>query len=187
MIIASTLENKDYEKRISITPEIAKKYIKSGFKVLVEDGLGSHLNISNDEFSKEGCTIEKKENVIKQSDILLQLKLNRKVKIIPFKNYLTYLSNCKIYIQTSAWEGMPNILIEALVLKKKIVSTNCLHGPKEILCNGKYGYLCNVGDVNEISRGIKKKLNEKKINIPDNFINNFSIKIAANKYYKILK
>ena len=56
---------------------------------------------------------------------------------------------------------MPNILIEALVLKK-IVSTNCLHGPKEILRNGKYGYLCNVGDVKEISKAIKIKLNEKK-------------------------
>ena len=55
---------------------------------------------------------------------------------------------------------MPNILIEALVLKK-IVSTNCLHGPKEILRNGKYGYLCNVGDVKEISKAIKIKLNEK--------------------------
>ena len=91
MIIGSLSENKEIEKRISITPEIAKKYIKSGFKVLVEDGLGSHLSISNDEFSKEGCTIEKKENVIKQSDILLQLN-------VPEEDNLEFFQENKILV-----------------------------------------------------------------------------------------
>lgn len=119
--------------------------------------------------------------------LIRKLNLQRKIKILPFKNYLHYLANCKIFIQTSAWEGMPNILIEAMVLKKKIISTNCFHGPKEILLNGKYGALCNVGDVNDISKNILKKLNEKKINTPSNFINQFSINHAVNKYFQILK
>ena len=42
---------------------------------------------------------------------------------MPFQNYLKYLANCKVFISTSAWEGMPNILIEAVVLEKKIVAT----------------------------------------------------------------
>ena len=145
------------------------------------------FNLIHNEISEKLIIIGEGPEKKRLKNLINKLKLNKRIKIIPFKSYLTYLSNCKVYIQTSAWEGMPNILIEALVLKKKIVSTNCLHGPKEILRNGKYGYLCNVGDVKEISKAIKIKLNEKKINIPDNFINNFSIKIAANKYYKILK
>ena len=64
MIIGSISENKDLEKRISITPDIAKKYIASGFQILLEAGYGSHLDISDDEFLKEGCKIEKKENFI---------------------------------------------------------------------------------------------------------------------------
>ena len=36
MIIGSISENKDLEKRISITPDIAKKYISNGFKVLID-------------------------------------------------------------------------------------------------------------------------------------------------------
>ena len=34
MRIASILENKNIEKRIAITPEIAKKYIALGFEIL---------------------------------------------------------------------------------------------------------------------------------------------------------
>ena len=75
MIVGSISENKNLEKRISITPDIAKKYIASGFQILLEAGYGSHLGISDDEFLNEGCKIEKKENILKQSEIVLQLDL----------------------------------------------------------------------------------------------------------------
>ena len=75
MIIGSISENKEVEKRISITPDIAKKYITSGFQILLEDGYGSHLGISDNQFLNQGCKIEKKENILKQSDVVLQLNL----------------------------------------------------------------------------------------------------------------
>ena len=75
MIIGSISENKDYEKRISITPEIAKKYISNGFEVSIEKNLASHLGISDNEFTKEGCKIESRENVLAKSDVILQLNL----------------------------------------------------------------------------------------------------------------
>ncbi len=75
MIIGSLSENKNLEKRISITPELAKKYISNGFQVLLETDYGVHLGISNENFIKEGCKIDSKENILKQSDILLQLNL----------------------------------------------------------------------------------------------------------------
>jgi len=75
MIIGSISENNKLEKRISITPDIAKKYIGSGFQILLEADYGSHLGISDDEFLKEGCKIEKKENILNKSDIVLQLDL----------------------------------------------------------------------------------------------------------------
>ena len=58
MIIGSVLENIEKEKRISITPEIAKKYISSGFEVIVEKDFGLHIGISDDDFKKEGCRID---------------------------------------------------------------------------------------------------------------------------------
>ena len=75
MIIGTIKENQDEEKRISITPEIAKKYISSGFQVLLEKGTASHLGISDSDFEKEGCKIDTKSNVLNNSDILLQLNL----------------------------------------------------------------------------------------------------------------
>ena len=53
---------------------------------------------------------------------------------------------------------MPNILIEAMVMEKKIVSTNSYHGPKEILQNGKYGSLCKIGDINSASNFFIKQV-----------------------------
>ena len=91
MIIGSISENKKTEKRISITPDIAKKYIASGFQILLETDYGSHLGISNDEFLKEGCKIEKKENILNQSDIILQLDL-------PEEKNLEFLQENKILI-----------------------------------------------------------------------------------------
>ena len=75
MIIGSISENKEIEKRISITPDIAKKYIANGFQILLEVGYGSHLGISDNQFLNQGCKIEKKENILKQSDLVLQLNL----------------------------------------------------------------------------------------------------------------
>jgi len=75
MIIGSISEDKGLEKRISITPDIIKKYISQGFKVLIEKDYGTHLGFSNDAYIEEGCEIENKENVFKKSDIILQLNL----------------------------------------------------------------------------------------------------------------
>ena len=63
MIIGSISENKELEKRISITPEIAKKYISNGFEVLIEKGLGEHLGIKDSDFLKENCKIEDKKTI----------------------------------------------------------------------------------------------------------------------------
>jgi NAD(P) transhydrogenase subunit alpha len=91
MIIGSISENKNVEKRISITPDIAKKYIASGFQILLEAGYGSHLGVSDDKFLKEGCKIEKKENILNQSDIILQLDL-------PEEKNLEFFQDNKIII-----------------------------------------------------------------------------------------
>ena len=49
MIIGSISENKASEKRVSITPEISKKYISNGFKVKIEKGIADHIGIKDEE------------------------------------------------------------------------------------------------------------------------------------------
>ena len=90
MIIGSISEDKNLEKRVSITPEISKKYISNGFKVKIEKGIADHLSIKDDDFKKEGCEIDTKENILKASDILLQINIpaEESLRIIKDKNVL---------------------------------------------------------------------------------------------------
>ena len=76
MRIASILENQNIEKRIAITPEIAKKYISLGMSVSLPVHYAAHLGISDNEYSENGVIISKDENeIINNADIVVQLGL----------------------------------------------------------------------------------------------------------------
>ena len=92
MIIGSVSEDKNTEKRISVTPDNVKKFISNGFKVYLEKNYGNHLDIGDNKFTENGAVIlDSKEKIIIESDILLQLNLpNEKVLncIPPNKNLI---------------------------------------------------------------------------------------------------
>ena len=86
MIIASISENKDLEKRISITPEISKKYINLGFEVHLIENYGSHLGFKDEEYKSSGVKIvENEKDLFNQSDIIVQLSLPSDDKLSYFK------------------------------------------------------------------------------------------------------
>jgi len=61
-------------------------------------------------------------------------------------NPYSYLARARLFVLSSAWEGSPNALTEALVLGVPVVSTDCPSGPRELLAGGRYGTLVGVGD-----------------------------------------
>ncbi len=76
MKIGSTLENQKIEKRIAITPEIAKKYISLGFDVQLSKNYGTHLGITDDEYKKIGVKfLSDDKEIINLSNIIVQLGL----------------------------------------------------------------------------------------------------------------
>jgi len=76
MKIASVLENQKIEKRVAITPEIAKKYISLGLEVLLPENYGSHLGFNDEEYKELGVSISKDETeIISSADIIVQLGL----------------------------------------------------------------------------------------------------------------
>ena len=76
MKIASVLENQKIEKRIAITPEIAKKYLSLGLEVILCENYSSHLGISENAYKDLGVKILKDEKeIIKSADIIVQLGL----------------------------------------------------------------------------------------------------------------
>ena len=87
MKIVSTSENKDYEKRIAITPEIAKKYISNGFEVSICKNYGQHLGFSDKEYEKLGTeVIDDEKKIIESADIIVQLALPSDDKLNYFKD-----------------------------------------------------------------------------------------------------
>merc|ERR1712224_1148153 len=76
MKIVSVLENPKIEKRIAITPEIAKKYISLGFEVILTKNYGVNLGITDDSFNKVGVKIKNDEKeIINEANIIVQLGL----------------------------------------------------------------------------------------------------------------
>ena len=74
MRIGSVLENQKIEKRISITPDIIKKYTSLGFEIFLSENYGHHIGINDNDYSKLGVKISKDEReIISSSDILVQL------------------------------------------------------------------------------------------------------------------
>ena len=94
MKIASILENLNIEKRISVTPEIVKKYISLGFEVLSSENYGSHLGITDKEFSDLGAKILNDNNeIIKKADLVVQLGIlsDEKISLMKENHYLNLL------------------------------------------------------------------------------------------------
>ena len=118
--------------------------------------------------------------------------LNR-VKIVNYNpNPFPLLKKADLFILTSLYEGLPNVLLEALVLKKIVFSTNCQTGPREILENGKNGMLFEVEDYKTLSRKIfefykDKKKYLKKFKNFNNSLKRFDQKKNLDKYYSIIK
>ena len=76
MKIVSIRENIEVEKRIAITPEIAKKYISQGIEIFLSENYGVHLGILDEEYIKMGVKISKDQNeILNTADIIIQLRL----------------------------------------------------------------------------------------------------------------
>jgi NAD(P) transhydrogenase subunit alpha len=92
MRIASILENQNTEKRIAITPEIAKKYISLGIEILLCENYAKHLGINDDEYKELGVSVLKDEKeIISNADVIVQLGLLNDNKISLLKENQTFI------------------------------------------------------------------------------------------------
>lgn len=106
---------------------------------------------------------------------------NRVLLLGFFKNPYPFIKHCEVLAMSSKQEGLPNVLREALLLNKKIISTDCKSGPAEILKNGLLGRLVEVGDVEQFSSNLLEM-----IELDKDFVNNHieDWNAAAVKFYK---
>jgi len=134
------------------------------------------------------------EGLLKKNllEFIKKNKLNEIVKLTGYKkNPYPYIKQANFLVLTSLHEGLPNILLEAIALKKFVVSSNCETGPKEILINGKAGALFKVKSYLDLSNKIlffhkNKKIRDKKVQFGYSKINRFDSDKNLKNYLKII-
>lgn len=71
-----------------------------------------------------------------------------------------YFASADLFVLSSDYEGFPLVLAEAMRAGLKVVSTDCVSGPAELLDGGRYGRLVPCGDADALAQGIEQALNE---------------------------
>ncbi len=188
-------------------PEKVKKDLKffkryKGLKI---------LNIGRLTSQKDQITLIKSLNILKLKKIdfrcciigkgilmkylrnnISKYQLSRNVILLGYKkNAENYIHNCNLFVLTSKYEGLPNVLIEAQKFNVPIISSNCPTGPKEILLNGKLGDLFKVGNYKDLARKVtsfnfeKTKLKKKSL-LAKNYLFRFDPFINSSQYEKLI-
>ncbi len=75
-------------------------------------------------------------------------------------NPFAWMARARLLVLSSAYEGLPGVLIQALACGCPIVSTDCPSGPREILRGGRLGQLVPVADPEALARAIDAALDE---------------------------
>ncbi len=107
MRIGSVSENKNLEKRVSITPEIVKKYISLGFEVCLSENYASHIGISDEYYKEMGANVYKNElEVLSSSDIIIQLGMLSDDKSLIIKENQTFIGVLNPYSNKEKLESL---------------------------------------------------------------------------------
>lgn len=116
-----------------------------------------------------------------------QTGLNEDIALPGFvENPFSYMRRAAVFVMSSAWEGLPSALIQAMACGTPVVSTNCESGPSEILENGKWGRLVPVGKAEALSVAITETLNENKHPTVSLRADDFSISKALYGFSNVL-
>jgi glycosyltransferase involved in cell wall biosynthesis len=164
MVARLEMQQKDFETLIKAF-DLAKKSGYSGELYLIGDGIHKNLVLELKEKS------EFRKNIH-----LLGSKIN------PYN----WMKNCDKFILSTKYEGLGNVLVEALAVNDLVISSNCKSGPKEILEDGKIGYLFEVGDYKNLSELILHS-KAKDRNLIDESLQRFDKENIMKKFREIFK
>lgn len=146
--------NEDYCIAIARLDNVQKDFLTlvRAYKNVKDSGIQDKLYIIGDGPSKEEIINEIKK-----------LNLEENIKLVGLsKNPYVWLKKSKLFVHSSKYEGLPTVLIEALICNKMIISSNCPTGPKEILKGESCGKLFKVGDTEELGNYLVEFLSSEE-------------------------
>lgn len=180
-------EKKMQEERYCISiarldePKDFKTLIKS-FKILKENGKIEKLYIIGEGELREEIEKQIETEELKDTVYLLGKKIN------PY----TWLKNSILFVHSSKREGFPAVLLEGLACKKMVISSQCKTGPKEVLGEGKYGVLYEVGNYSQLAKILERAL--ENVNLREEYekigyerVKEFDKNIVLLEYSEFLK
>jgi glycosyltransferase involved in cell wall biosynthesis len=120
--------------------------------------------------------------------LVAELGVGADVALPGFKgDALAYMARADLFVLSSAWEGLPTVLIEALGAGTRVVSTDCPSGPREILQDGKLGALVPVGDAPALARAMLDALEQPRAAAPAEALAPFTREVAVDHYLRLIE
>jgi exopolysaccharide biosynthesis WecB/TagA/CpsF family protein len=71
---------------------------------------------------------------------------------------LPWIRHADALVSTSRYEGLGNVIIEALACGTPVIATDCPHGPSEILLAGQFGRLVPVGSADDLALAMQAEI-----------------------------
>jgi glycosyltransferase involved in cell wall biosynthesis len=92
---------------------------------------------------------------------IAQLHLSHSIDLLGFRaNPMAFMRQADVFALSSDWEGLSNVLIEAMAVGCAVVSTDAPYGPREVLQNGHFGRLVPVGDSAAFAQALEDTLRQ---------------------------
>ena len=118
MHLVSSFENTAVEKRLAITPEMAKKYIGLGFKVSLPNNYGVHLGFNDEEYKNLGVNfLSNEKEIFESADIIIQLGLPNDEKLSLLKENQTLVGSLNLFTNKERLEKLKTKKINCFSLE----------------------------------------------------------------------
>lgn len=100
-------------------------------------------------------------------------------------NPFQVLAGAALLVLSSRWEGYPNVLLEALALNVPVIATDCRHGPRELLSDGRRGRLVPVGDSAALAQAMDEEMTDRRC-FDDDVVIEHAPQAIASRYLAVL-